>query len=511
MSTSSVQQFSSKSSGSNQARPRASRTATFSTSTQRSQPSRRRPGRLPIHWWAAIPSGASCGRPGRRPSRATRLVLIRGESGIGKTRLADEQVYWCGINHINVATTRCFAGEGRLAYAPVAAWLKSDALRPTLARLDGASLLDIATLCPDLLAAHTNLAVAERRVESWQRLRFFEALAQAFRSTAPLVLVVDDLQWADGDTIEWLHYFLRSAGDTCCLIVGAVRAEEEQDNPALGRLLGYLEHHGLLTVLPLGRLDHAATGQLAGAVAGQQLNDEALNCIFHETEGHPFFIVERGRMALAKQTHTGADTPQRRVQSVVTERLALLSDNARAVAEVAAAIGRDFRFDILAQASDLEEDALVRALDELWQRHIVREQADERWDFSHDRIREVAYSAISPARRRLIHRRIAQGLELVHADRVDEASASIAVHLERGGQPARAISFLERAAAVSMRVSANDEAIRCLTRALTLLQLQPAGKIATSESFSCAPHFPWRSIPDAGMPHRKSRRTSIVC
>ena len=80
------------------------------------------------------------------------------------------------------------------------------------------------------------------------------------------------------------------------------------------------------------------------------------------------------------------------MQSVVAARLALLSDDARAAAEVAAAVGRDFRFDILAQASDLEEDALVRALDELWRRHIVRVQADERWDFSHDRIREVAYS-----------------------------------------------------------------------------------------------------------------------
>ena len=97
------------------------------------------------------------------------------------------------------------------------------------------------------------------------------------------------------------------------------------------------------------------------------------------------------------------------VQSVVAARLALLSDDARAAAEVAAAVGRDFRFDILAQASDLEEDALVRALDELWRRHIVRVQADERWDFSHDRIREVAYGGIGPARRRLIHRRIAQG------------------------------------------------------------------------------------------------------
>ncbi len=164
------------------------------------------------------------------------------------------------------------------------------------------------------------------------------------------------------------------------------------------------------------------------------------------------------------------------VQSVVAARLALLSDDARAAAEVAAAVGRDFRFDILAQASDLEEDALVRALDELWRRHIVRVQADERWDFSHDRIREVAYSGIGPARRRLIHRRIAQGMELLFANRLDDVSASIAVHLDRGGQPARAVPFLERAAAVATRVSANEEAIRCLTQALSLVERLPPGR-----------------------------------
>ena len=96
-------------------------------------------------------------------------------------------------------------------------------------------------------------------------------------------------------------------------------------------------------------------------------------------------------MELARRRGQPVTRALPRVQAVVAARLALLSDEARAAAEVAAAIGRDFRFDILAQASDLEEDALVRALDELWRRHIVRVQADERWDFSHDRIREVAY------------------------------------------------------------------------------------------------------------------------
>ena len=411
---------------------------------------------------------AAAGRP--------RLFLIRGEAGIGKSRLAEELVGWCGPKSINTVTARCYAGEGRLAYAPIAAWLKSDALQPTLMRLDASWLTDVARLRPEVVAARPEIPAPDRELESWQRLRFFEALAQAFRSAAPLVLVLDDLQWADADTIEWLQYFLRSASDTRCLVVGTVRAEEEQDNPPLGRLLGRLERDGLLTAIALGPLDQAATAQLAGEVAEQPLDEAALARTFRETEGHPLFIVERGRMELTRQPGASGDDGLPRVQSVVAARLALLSEEARAAAEVASAVGRDFRFDILAQASDLEEDALVRALDELWRRHIVRVQADERWDFSHDRIREVAYSAIGPARRRLIHRRIAQGMELLFANRLDEVSASIAVHLDRGGQPARAVPFLERAAAVSTRVSANEEAIRCLTHALSLLERLPAGR-----------------------------------
>jgi tetratricopeptide (TPR) repeat protein len=157
----------------------------------------------------------------------------------------------------------------------------------------------------------------------------------------------------------------------------------------------------------------------------------------------------------------------------VAARLALLSPEARAAAEVAAAVGRDFRFDIIAHAGDLEEDALVRALDELWQRHIVRVQSEQRWDFSHDRIREVTYGGIGPARARLLHRRIAQAMEQLFASRLDEVSASIAVHLARGGEPAKAVPFLQRAADAAARVSGSEEAIRCLTYALSLVDTLP--------------------------------------
>jgi DNA-binding SARP family transcriptional activator len=405
----------------------------------------------------------------------SRMFVIRGEAGIGKTRLAEELIDWCRLKNISTVTARCYAGEGRLAYAPIATWLKSEVLQPTLMTMDAAWLTDVARIRPELIASRPEVPAPDRQLESWQRLRFFEAVTQVFRSAAPLLLVADDLQWADADTIEWLQYFLRSASETSCLVVATVRAEEEQDNPALKRLLAHLERQEAVAAVSLGALDSAASAQLAAAVMERQLDEATQARTFRETEGHPLFIVERGRMDMAGSP--GAASVQLpRVQSVVAARLALLSEEARAAAEVAAAVGRDFRFDILAQASDLEEDVLVRALDELWQRHIVRVQSDERWDFSHDRIREVAYSGIGPARRRLIHRRIAQGMELLFANRLDEVSASIAMHLDRGGQAARAVPFLERAAAVATRVSAHREAIRCLTYALSLLETLPSGQ-----------------------------------
>ena len=411
---------------------------------------------------------AEGGRPG--------LLVIRGEAGIGKTRLAEELVDWCRLHAVTALTARSYAGEASLAYAPIASWLKSDALRPILMKFDGPVLTDIARLHPGIISARPDALAPDGQLESWQRLRFFESLSNAFRSAAPIVLVLDDLQWADADTIDWLQYFLRAVSGTRCLVVGTVRAEEEHDNQSLGRLVRQLEREALLTAVFVGPLDQSATAELAGAVAEHALDDQTLARTYRDTEGHPLFIVERGRMAMAQEPGASADNSLSRVQSVVAARLALLSPEARSAAEVASALGRDFRFDLLAQVSDLEEDALVRAVDELWQRHIVRVQADERWDFSHDRIREVAYSSIGPARARLIHRRIAQAMELLFANRLDEVSASIAGHLGRGGQPARAVPFLERAAAVAMRVSANEEAIRCLTQALVLLEALPPGR-----------------------------------
>jgi len=139
---------------------------------------------------------------------------------------------------------------------------------------------------------------------------------------------------------------------------------------------------------------------------------------------------------------------------------------------VAATIGRSFTVEVLAHATDSDEDALVRGLDELWQRRIVREHGDETYDFSHDKIREVAYGEMSAARRRLLHRRVAAALEAVYAHDLDTVSGPIAAHYERAGQAGRAVAYYRRAAEVARQVYANADAIDYCRRALTLLDVR---------------------------------------
>src|SRR6202012_1636154 len=137
--------------------------------------------------------------------------------------------------------------------------------------------------------------------------------------------------------------------------------------------------------------------------------------------------------------------------------------------------GSNFTLDLLTEAGDLDADAVVAALDELWRRRIVREFRDG-YDFSHDLLRETAYAGISPPQRWLLHRRIAQSLELLHADSTDSVAVQLAEQYARGGRPARAAAYSERAADVAAGRFANAEGIRLHEKALSIIAAMPAGR-----------------------------------
>ena len=225
-----------------------------------------------------------------------------------------------------------------------------------------------------------------------------------------MLLVVDDLQHGDRETCQLLHYLLRIRPSARLLVVATARREElDGDHPLQGLLVG-LRARERLSELELGPLSRAETTELAEVLTGAALGGQDAQRLYRETEGNPLFVVEALR---AGWTDGRPLSP--RVQSVIEARLDQLSGPTRDLAGVAATIGRDFSTDVLAAAADVDEDAMVRGLDELWRRRIIREQSGgvvgATYDFSHDKIRQVAYVGVSPARRRLLHLRIASVLE----------------------------------------------------------------------------------------------------
>jgi tetratricopeptide (TPR) repeat protein len=307
----------------------------------------------------------------------------------------------------------------------------------------------------------------------------FEALARAILGRNQLLqLLIDNLQWCDRDTLEWLHYLLRFDRQARLLVLGTWRSEEADAGHPLRTLLTDLRHDEQLTEIILGPLDAAETATLAAQVAGRELDPAQATHLYRETEGNPLFVVETVRAELSGGRQRPAANDQEgtrvipalapKVQAVIAARLAQLSPPARELASVAAVIGRAFTVDVLTKASNASEEVLVHGLDELWQRRIVREQGANAYDFSHDKLREVAYASLSATRRRLLHRRVAEALEAVYASDLDSVSAQMAAHYEQAGLPQQAIAHYCRAAEAARRMYANDKAIAFLTRALEL-------------------------------------------
>ena len=427
------------------------------------------------------------------------FVLVTGEAGIGKSRLAEEFLLWASQQGAVTAKTRSYAAEGQLSLAPVTDWLRSDGLRAPLRQLDAVWLTEVARILPELLAERPDLPHYEPVTEYGQRQRFFEALGRALLVTSqPLLLLIDDLQWCDQETLEWLHFLLRFDPMARLLVVGCAREEELPLHHPLRTFLLHLRTTAAVTEIALQPLDAAETAKLAGAVANRELDLDSVMRLYHETGGYPLFVVEMVRADLGRISASPpeADRPHRqpsldddrtlppRMHAVLIGRLLQLSASAREFVELAATIGREFTFDLLISVSKADADSAVRALDELWHKRIVREHGANSYDFTHDKLREVAYAEISAPQRRMLHRRVAQELEAMSASDLDSVSGQLASHYERAGMIEQALPYYRRAAAVAQCVYANEDAISLLLRSLELLALLPAGSKRDKQELS---------------------------
>jgi DNA-binding SARP family transcriptional activator len=399
---------------------------------------------------AAAWGAAAAGRP--------QLVLVSGEAGIGKTRLVEELRGRTGAVTVEA---RAYPAEGPLAYGVVAGWLRAPAVAACLQRLGRPDVTELARLLPELTA---HAPPPEPLPEPELRRRLFGAIGRALLAAgAPLLLVADDVQWADAQSLRFIHYLLRAAPSARLLVAGTARREELDADHPLAALTTALQVLGRFGEIELGRLGRDETALLAERLTGAPLDGDALERLYGDSEGNPLFIVE------ALRPDAPAQAP--RVQAVIAGRLARLSDAAAELAGVAAAMGRAFTADALAAAAGLDDRRFVSALDELWRRGIVRAHGPSAYDFSHGRIRDAAYAALSPPRRRAAHLALAQALENVP----DAAPAALALHYERAGATRDAVRWYERAAESAQWVHAHGDAVHAFERALALSEQLPPG------------------------------------
>lgn len=402
-----------------------------------------------------------------------RLVLISGEAGIGKTRLAEELLVWVDRQDLPVSSAHCYEAEGASAYAPVTTWLR---VRP-LSHLEPVWRSEVARLLPELAEGASGAATPGPLTQDWQRQRFHEALARAVLGPdlavyQPLLLLLEDLQWCDGDTLAWLNYLLRYNARARLLVVGTLRTEATPEEGPLPTLLTSLRRRNLLTEIGLQPLNSVDATRLGEAALGQALDAEAAASLYRETEGNPLFIVEFARAGLVHamepvDVRTVGLPPL--VQAAVASRLAQLSQPAQRVMHLAAVIGREFTFEVLNRAAGQDEETLIVALDELWQRRVIREQGKSAYDFSHDKLRKVAYDSLSAARRQRLHKQVAEALSFVYAQHSDLVSGQIGWHYEQAGDYQAAVEWLWKAWDRSARIGAYVEAVAYLKRALALL------------------------------------------
>lgn len=422
----------------------------------------------------------------------THFVLLAGEAGIGKTRLAEDFAAWAARQEIVTLTARGYENTQTSAFAPLAEWLRHDAVRQNFKNLERAILVEISRIAPSLRAEFPDLPEPPPITEAWQRTRLFDALARAFLGNhSPRILFLDDAQWCDAETLEWLQFVARFDSDTPLLILACARREEVDAAHPLTKWKLALHRAEQLTEIALPRLNEIQTLALATEWMQETMDDADARALFQETEGNPLFVIEMVRAGRQGDRDTGrqenreagkqenretgkqeareTDRLPARVEQVIQHRLSLLSSNARGLAEVASVLGREFSFEVLAQASGSELDALVRGLDELWRKQIVREQRGEAYDFAHDKIRAAAYNSLGAARQKILHLRAADALVNVFSENLDAWSGQIAQQYERAQQPKQAIDYYLRAADAAKRVYAVLDTIQFYQRALALL------------------------------------------
>ncbi|HEX2739637.1 MAG TPA: AAA family ATPase [Rubrobacter sp.] len=425
-------------------------------------------------WAALLGSYGAVGNKGR-------VVILEGEAGIGKTRLAEEFVAHLRTEGATAVAARCYAGEKNLAYGPFVEGLSSTLGGENAGRLKGlpaGSLQEAARLLPDLASLSPDSPPAPPLDTPGARSRFFGELVRVLLAVLdgppPGILFLDDLHWADDASLSLLTYLVRRLEDKPLLVLLTWRAEEVREGHRLRGLLTEARRSGVATALTLERLSPASVEELVGSAVpgawtlGSRLSDE--------TEGLPLFLTEYMAAVEKGELSAGDDAwaLPGGVQDLLRTRLLTVGETAGQVLAAAAVVGRSFDFDTVRAASGRGEEETLTALEELSSRGLIREVGSAAggapaYDFDHDKLRTLVYEETSLARRRLLHRRAAAALAgQARGREADSLTGQIARHHRLAGQDEEAAQYYRLAGDYARSLHANSDALAHYEEALAL-------------------------------------------
>ncbi len=417
------------------------------------------------------------------------LVLVGGEPGIGKSRLAEELSNLAVDRGAKVLWGRCWEAGGAPAYWPwvqvIRTYLRSQDTQALLSQL-GPGAADVAQMVPEIHDLFPELRPRPTLDPEGARFRLFDSTTAFLRSAAgtqPLVLVLDDLHAADAPSLLLLRFVARELADAHLLIVCAYRDEGTRLPPHLAPTLAELTRQGVTHHIRLAGLGESEVARFIEWILDGSAPEALVTAVHGKTEGNPLFVGEVIRF-LAEEGQLGASqepVPQRitippRVREVIGGRLILLSEECHRILTLASVLGREFRIDALARVSERSAEAILEVVDEGIAARVVTDVPGSigRLRFSHALMRDALYEDLTAAQRARLHREIGEALEGLYADDLEPHLAELAYHFceaTPGGDLDKAVDYARRAGERAVALLAYEEGARLFSLAVQVLEM----------------------------------------
>ena len=417
------------------------------------------------------------------------IVVIHGEAGSGKSRLLRELTSDAQSEGAVVLTGR--GTEDKVPYAPWVELLReyvASVPSEVLRRMVGGNPADLARLVPDITVKLGTIPPTKSIGEQQDKIRLFETITQfliAVSKERPLLVLLDDMEWADQASIDLLEYFVRSTGNLRILTICGYRTEEIEADAPLDKSLMRLNRERVLENISLKNLTVDQTAKLVTEIFGESsVSVELVNLIHHRTGGNPFFVeevlrslVDNGTIYLSEKGWERKPIQElvvpKSVKAALESRIKKFDPDTLNSMVVASVIGFEFDFDVLREVSGVEEDLLLERLEKALSSGLIEEPSKKGlFRFVDSRIRELMLGNLSKIRSGRYHQKIAEAMEKIYAKTIDQHAEAIASHCYEAGDTQRCIKYSIMAGNRNKSIHAYQQAVSDYKIALELLDLE---------------------------------------